>query len=392
MKICLTAMFILFRLSLMAQLDSVEIFLKRAWEKELSFQSGEVILRDQQFLRDSLIYTTEKKLTFFHEPGSGAHYYLMDDGREGTFFSNGEAIEYHYRGFRRQRPASSNQDFYKWRFMMHFDDLSLGFEPKIKANRPFENFQAERAEHGDSMISWNASTTTLRIKVLVFSYPTMSQYQIREYFFNSDSLLVKVAETMIMVLPDTTVSDGTLAIRHYSYAKLNQVPYFSIRQQVKEFQSAPLMRVFHPELIEIKQHPKPGLAFPDLMLMDGLGATKKLSSIPGPKILIYPFVPLQNQDGPAVFHFIDSMEDAHPGWTFMLINLQNIDELDNYQKKYPQIHSFYLASKVKGLELNGWPVWFIINHEGLLLAENHGYQPYRNKEFDEWIKEHLEGD
>jgi hypothetical protein len=374
---------------LFAQLDSVALFLQRSLEKELALQSGEVVIKDQQFYRDTLVSEVEKKLTFLHEPGNMLHYYILDDGKEGAFFSNGENIEYYYNGFRRKWPSVSSPDFYKWRFMTHFDDLTLGFEPGMKANRPFENFLSERVEHGDSMISWNASTSTLRIKVHVFSHPTMSQYYIREYTFNSDSLLARVAETMVMVLPDTTLSDGNLTIRHYSYSRLDQVPYFSIRQQLKEYQNAPLMHVFRPEGIEIKHPPKPGLAFPDLMLMDGLGSTKKLSSIPGPKILVYPFVPSQNQEYQDVFAFIDSMEDIHSGWTFMLISQQNIDELDYYQKTYPEIRSFYLASKVEGLELNGWPVWFIVDQDGLLLAENHGYQPVRNKEFDEWIKEHL---
>lgn len=48
MKTLLTLFFILCRLTLAAQLEEAEVFLKAAWEKELALQSGEVIIQIDQ--------------------------------------------------------------------------------------------------------------------------------------------------------------------------------------------------------------------------------------------------------------------------------------------------------------------------------------------------------
>lgn len=388
MKIFLTGLLAFLSLALFAQNDAAEAFLKRAWEKELALQSGEVNIRTDQYHRDSLIFHSEKKLVFLHEPGNTAHHCILEDGKEGVYFSNGDAFEYHYRGFRRQWAMQQWQEEFTWRVLKSFEDLSLGFDPERKENRPYTSFLYEREKHGDSMLNWDPATRTLSIKIVEINHPQMFVYRICAYEFNSDSLVFRVTETKYNVYPTLTFIDKI--IRTYVYSNLNQIPYFQIRQRLKEFQNAPLLSVSKPEGMEITQYPGIGTGFPNLILMDGIGRTKNLSSLSGPKILIFPFAPLHSDL--AVFAFVDSMEDVHPDWNFMLITHTNIDQLDEYQRKHPSISSFYLASKVEGLELNGWPIWFILNKDGVVLAENHGYQPYRNKEFDEWIKEHLGGD
>lgn len=387
MKVYLTSLFTLLSTTLFAQNEAAEAFLERAWEKELALQSGVVTILEMSYERDSLISQSEKKLTFFHEPGNTAHHCILEDGMDGVYFSNGEAYEYHYRGFRRQWAIPRWPDEFKMRVINSFDDLSLGFDPERRENRPYKNFLYEREKNGDTMIHWDPSTRTLSIKKVEFNHPQMGRYRVFDYTFNSDSLLSKATETTVNVFPEITLIDKI--IRHYSYSQLDQIPFFHIRQRLKEYQNAPLLSVYRPEKMEIKHYPEPGMTFPDLHLMDGIGRTKNLSSLSGPKILIYPFVHLTDF---SVFAFVDSMEDAHPEWNFMLISQISIDDLEEYQRKYPGIRSFYLASEVTGLNLNGWPVWFILNKDGVVLAENHGHQSERNKEFDEWIKEHLGGD
>lgn len=388
MKVYLTSVFVLFSLTLMAQIDDAEAFLARAWKKELALQSGEVIIQIDQYHRDSLVFQSEKKLVFLHEPGNTAHHCILEDGKEGVYFTHGEAFEFHYRGFRRQGANPQWQDELKRRVLNSFEDLSLGFYPELKENRPYNTFLYEREKHGDSVINWDPTTRRLSIKIVEISHPQMLLYRICDYEFNSDSLLNRVTETSYNVYPELTFIDKV--IRNYMYSRLDQIPYFHVRQRLKEYQNAPLLSVTKPEAIEIKLYPGVGMVFPDLILMDGIGRTKNLHSLSGPKVLVFAFSPLHSDL--SVFSFIDSMEDAHPGWTFMLILQTNIDQLDEYERNYPTISSFYLASKVEGLELNGWPIWFILDKGGVVLAENHGYQPYRNKEFDEWIKEHLGSD
>ncbi|MHB1277410.1 MAG: TlpA family protein disulfide reductase [Bacteroidia bacterium] len=387
MKALLTLFFVLCWLTLAAQLEDAEVFLKAAWEKELALQSGEVNIRIDQYHRDSLISQSENKVIFLHEPGNNGHLCILENGKEGVYFSQGETFEYHYRGFRRQWP-NPLQDEYKWRVLNSFEDLSLGFYPELKVNRPYNTFLYEREKNGDSVINWDPLTRTLSIKIIEINRPQMYVYRICDFEFTADQLLFRATETTYNIYPTLTFVDKI--IRNYAYSRMDQIPYFQIRQRLKEYQNAPLLSVTKPEEIEIKRYPDVGMSFPDLMLMDGIGRTKNLHSLSGPKILIFAFSPLHSDL--SVFSFVDSMEDAHPGWTFMLITQTSIDQLDEYQRLHPTITSFYLASKVEGLELNGWPIWFILNKEGVVLAENHGYQPYRNKEFDEWIKDHIGGE
>jgi len=172
--------------------------------------------------------------------------------------------------------------------------------------------------------------------------------------------------------------------RTFSYAAINEVPYFSIIQKIKTLQSLPLQPVFKPEPIAIDSSPNIGEQFPNLVLMDVMGDQTHLADIYGPKVLI--FFEVNDYVPDSLFSFMDTLEDQFPGVTFMLITHQSVDRLYYLKRDHPSIKSFYLASRVEGLYLNGWPVWIALDSSNKILAENHGYQVSRKNEFIQWIK------
>jgi len=212
----------------------------------------------------------------------------------------------------------------------------------------------------------------------------MANYTCWIYTFDREKRLINQGSSQEITLADSIYMKPFEKNRSFSYSSMNEVPYISIIQKIKKIQSLPLQTVFKPEPMAIDSSPKIGEQFPNLVLMDVMGDQTNLADLYGPKVLIY------FEGGPtpfdSLFIFVDSLEDLFPGVTFMLITRHNIDELYFYKRDHPSLKSFYLASRVEGLNINGWPVWLALDGENKFVAENHGYQSIRKNEFKQWIK------
>lgn len=385
MKLVALAVFVLLSWNSSAQTDSILVFLERCWEKELALQSGELSISKEDYDGNELLYSTKLKLTFYYEPGKSYGLYHLENDRGGTFYSNDAEIEYNFRGFRRQSRDSRYPNFYLHRMQLGFKDLCLGFNPAHTLNRPYWIYQTHKKTPNDTLVLWDPVKKYLSIKRVLFKNDTIFQYEQQEYFFNQDSFLIQAISSTIQIDEAGTWTEKH--VRNYSYTNLNKVPYFNIRNQINELLKAPILHVERPEPIETSQYPNKGSKFPNLTLMDAIGTTKSLSSIPGPKILIFHIV--QTPWPEDLLCYIDSMEDAHQEWNFFVLTFQSIDDLSEKQQIWPNLSSLYLASKVNGLNMNGWPVWFILDKHDNVLSENHGYHKNRNNEFTEWIKDQL---
>jgi|GEM_PF-2314481 len=371
-----------------AQNDSLLAFLKASYEQEKSWQSGVIYIKNFTVIDDFLLLKGEDSLKFFHGPIESL--FLLYDRGQGSYFSNQGSIEYAMHEYRRKYPDLRFPNAYPDRFFNATKQLDIGFKPEYIGEQPYKMVKFRIENEQDSGYDWNSEKRQLRFRNLVYRFEERAQYEVLNYYFDEQKRLVKASIQTLFQWGDTTFfypSEGS-RVRTFTYSRLNELPYIEIKQQLKTFQELPLQTVVRPERMEIKSSPKLGDVFPDLTLMDDKGQTKKLSAIYGPKIIIYYGVHLFDPD--SLFQIIDSLEDQLTQGTIILANTLSIDELYLLKQKYPNLKSIHLVCEVDGLALNGWPVWMAVDSMNKLIAENHGFQTSRKKEYIEWIKAQFE--
>jgi len=383
MQKVLCLFFFLFSMSLHAQHDSLLAFLKASYEQEKSWQSGEIQIRDYFMKGDTVNSEHNSKLTFFHQ-NTEPSLFLLEKEDEGIYFTNNGEIEYAFRERRRQWYDMRFPDAYPNQFNYAFDELAINPYLTTNADQPYAFVQNFIRQGKDSSIHWDPTTRVLKIKTVRMKTDNMANYIVWIYTFDRENRLINLGSSQEITLADSIYMRPFEKKRSFSYSSMNEVPYISIIKQIKTLQSLPLQTVFKPEPLQIDSTPKIGDQFPNLTLMDVIGDQTHLADLYGPKVLI--FFEVNDYVPDSLFSFIDTLEDQFPGVTFMLISQQNVDALYWYKRENPSINSFYLASFVEGLYLNGWPVWVALDPQNKILAENHGYQASRKNEFTEWIK------
>ncbi|MDX5320282.1 MAG: hypothetical protein LPK45_04305 [Bacteroidota bacterium] len=354
---------------------------------EMQVVSGEVQIQTILYSKNSPTDSSAKKLRFYKEPGAESALFTLDDEFGGTYFPVHNTVAYWLDGLQYVDPISGYRSPYYWEFSLTKEILRLNLVPKVSTRSwLLEQYLQYEGKEGEEFLYDPLKREFQFIRTVEYGingnyFQTIHQIRMNENWLPAEYVLSNAYS-----LPDTQFVRKEKQV-FYRYSRINQVPYFEVKKDVEQNGRAPIVKLVQPAEMAIASHPEKGQPFPDLYLTDLKGNSSQLSDAKKKKLLVYYSV--EGFDPKDVFHFVDSIKSHHPELDIYL--LTHSTKVLEFRKNLPlELRTnHYACSKVNGLDLNGFPVWFLVDEKNILIAESHGFQIQFASNITDWLNSHL---
>ncbi|MBI1221122.1 MAG: hypothetical protein GC180_00840 [Bacteroidetes bacterium] len=351
---------------------------------ETQLVSGEVEMEIIRFENNQPQDTMIQKLRFYNDPIGQRSLFTLDNGNSGIYFPSKGSIAYWEDGVQYCYPLQAYESRYCSQFRYKMEVLCLGILPNIGRKTWLIQNQKSFDEKG-YFHAYEPETRTVSVERIIPIEPgKKTQYLGESVTYSEEGLPLESSKYYRFEIPDTTISRISFRV-HYRYSHLNQVPYFVVKKDVDQLGEEPLVQLEEPQKMEIDSHPLRGQAFPDLHLLNKKGTASRLSDIHSKKLLIYH----RMEDSEPFFRFVDSLSSVYPDLQILILNHSQNSLIDN--PGYPQFiqNHLFAYSRVEGLYVNGFPVWYLVDEENHYLSENHGFQMKFAMNITDWLNYEL---